>query len=106
MRTGDFRRAFVEGPSEQVLRGPVLTGVRYPDVLVARAFSHGDDLELVLYSGREPGRQSITIERLSPGRPYTLTSGTDRASLVADNGGRISTEVVVDGRTPLALTPA
>jgi hypothetical protein len=106
MRTGDFRHAFVEGPSEQTLRGPMLTGVRYPNVLVARAFSHGEDLELVLYPGREASRESVTIERLGPGRAYTLTRGPERTSLVADDAGRITTEVLLDGRTQLALTPA
>jgi Linalool dehydratase/isomerase len=106
MRTGDFRRAFVEGPSEHTLLGPSLTGVHYPDVLVARAFSHGDDLEAVLYPGRAPGRQSITIERLVPGRRYQLTCGPGSSQPVAaDAAGRVSIDVPVDGRTALALTP-
>ena len=34
---------------------PCLTDVAYPDVLVARAYSGGDDLDLVLYDGIAPG---------------------------------------------------
>ena len=56
-RRDDFRRTIAEGPPEASLRGPILTDAKYPDVLVARAFSNGDDLDLVLYPGAKPGPQ-------------------------------------------------
>jgi len=104
MRTGDFRRSFVEGPSDATLAGPRLTGVRYPDVLVARAYSNGDDLELVLHPGTGPGERTITVERLQPAKRYAL-SGAKVAEVVADGGGRATFAVALNGRTAIALTP-
>jgi len=101
MRVGDFRRSFVEGPSEASLKGPVLTGVKYPDVLVARAFSRGDDLDLVLYGN---GAQTITIERLQPGRAYAMT-GPESLRLDADASGRAVCAVNLSGRTSIRFAP-
>ena len=85
-RRDDFRKAVTEGPPESALRGPILTGVRYPDVLVGRAFSNGDDLELVLYPGTSEGPQQLRIERLRPGARYAMRNGSDHP-FVADNSG-------------------
>jgi len=54
-RRGDFRAAVVEGPPASVFTGPLLTGASYPEVLVARAFSKGEDLDLVLFNGAAAG---------------------------------------------------
>jgi Linalool dehydratase/isomerase len=105
MRTGDYRRSFVEGPAECTLNGPVLTGVKYPDVLVARAFSHGEDLELVLYPGAQAGPQMICIESLQPGRTYEVSGSTAGQKLVADADGRASLTIALDGRTSIAIRP-
>jgi len=40
-RRDDFRKAVNEGPPESALNGPILTGLKYPEVLVGRAFSNG-----------------------------------------------------------------
>jgi hypothetical protein len=101
MRVGDFRRSFVEGPSEATLKGPLLTRVKYPDVLVARAYSHGDDLELVLHGN---GRQNITIERLQPGRTYAVTGATE-AQVRADTSGVARCAVDLNGRTGVTVAP-
>ena len=105
MRTGDFRRAFVEGPPESVLRGPLLETASYPEVLVAKAFSDGEDLDLVLYNGRAAGPQVLEIGRLQPGRAYRVT-GALEAQLTADAQGKAALSLVLDGRTPLHLVPA
>jgi hypothetical protein len=105
LRTGDFRRSFVEGPTDATLSGPRLTGIRYPDVLVARAFSHGEDLQMVLHAGKRDGAQSITIERLKPGRRYAVTGAREKV-VVADENGRATCEVPLKGRTDVALAPA
>jgi hypothetical protein len=104
-RRGDFRAAVVEGPPASVFKGPVLTEASYPDVLVARAFSDGEDLDLVLYNGRAPGRQRIGLERLSPGRSYVVR-GAEPSSFTADARGAASIEVRLDGRTPVRVTPS
>lgn len=105
MRTGDFRRSFVEGPSDAGLAGPCLTDVAYPDVLVARAYSGGDDLELVLYDGSGPGPQTLAVERLQPNRAYRVSGAVDE-TIVADSAGSAKLSVDIRGRTELRLTPA
>jgi hypothetical protein len=104
MRTGDFRKSFVVGPPQSVFDGPILAEARYPDVLVAKAFSRGDDLELVLYPGAGTGSQKIGIERLKPGAGYELR-GAAAAAFRADEHGRASLEVDLRGRTPVHIVP-
>jgi len=105
MRTGDFRRSFVEGPSDATLAGPRLTGVRYPEVLVARAYSNGDDLQLVLHPGASAGDRSITVERLQPGRRYAVRGATV-AEVVADANGQATCTVALHERIEVAFTPS
>lgn len=105
MRTGDFRRSFVEGPPAETLAGPFLTGVEYPDVLVARAWSDGANLDLVLYPGREAARREIVIERLQPGRSYDV-QGAQTPRVVADGHGSARLDVHLTGRTAVRLEPA
>jgi hypothetical protein len=105
MRTGDFRKSFTARPSESVAKGPVLAEARYPDVLVAKALSHGDDLDLVLYPGTNNGGAShaLRIERLRPGAEYSI-EGTGRR-LRADDTGTAAIDVPIEGRTALRVTP-
>ncbi len=104
MRTGDFRNTFTKGPPKSALAGPVLTGAKYPDVLVGKAFSHGSDLDLVLFNGRAPGPQPLVVERLKPGATYRV-SGATASTLTADAGGTASLTVNVDGRTQVRIEP-
>ncbi|HVA78164.1 MAG TPA: hypothetical protein VNF27_09725 [Candidatus Binataceae bacterium] len=104
-RRDDFRRTIAEGPPEGSLRGPLLTDAKYPDVLVAHAFSNGDDLDLVLYPGLQPGQQEIRVERLRPGARYVMRNGSEHA-FAADNNGAASLSVALRGRTPIHIVPA
>jgi Linalool dehydratase/isomerase len=104
-RRDDFRRTIAEGPPEASLRGPILADAKYPDVLVARAFSDGDGLDLVLYPGAKPGRHDIRVERLRPGARYAMRNGSEHA-FVADNNGAASLKVDLNGRTPLRIVLA
>jgi hypothetical protein len=103
MRTGDFRSSFVVGPPASVFEGPILTDARYPDVLVAKAFSRGDDLDLVLYPGAGSGPQKIGIERLKPGATYELRAAQQTTRFQADDRGAASLVVELSGRTPLQV---
>ena len=103
MRTGDFRKSFVVGPPQSVFTGPILADARYPDVLVAKAFSRGDDLELVLYPGAGAGPRKIGIERLKPGAAYELRGA---GAFRADEHGRATLDVDLKGRTPVHIVPA
>lgn len=105
MRTGDFRRSFVEGPPEPTLSGPYLTDVRYPDVLVARAWSDGTNLDLVLHPGRTPARHRIAIRNLQPQRRYQVQGALEPA-VVANADGSAWLSVDVAGRTAVTLEPA
>jgi hypothetical protein len=105
MRTGDFRNSFVKGPPESVFRGPILNAASYPEVLVAKAFSHGDDLDLVLYPGVKDGQQSIGIERLKPQASYQI-HGSNERTFQSDANGCIMLSVELSGRTPLHIVPA
>jgi hypothetical protein len=103
-RRDDFRRTLAQGPPEASLRGPILADAKYPEVLVARAFSDGDDLDLVLYPGGKPCRQEIRVERLRPGARYAMRCGSEHA-FVADDNGAASLTVDLSGRTPLRIVP-
>jgi hypothetical protein len=106
-RRDGYRNALVNGPPESVFRGPVLEDARYPDVLVAKAFSRGDDLELVLYNGGAPGPQTLGLERLKPHKRYSIRGvGADRMRFEADGAGRAQVSVVLDGRTAIHVQPA
>jgi hypothetical protein len=86
------------------LTGPILDDVSYPDVLVARAISDGDDLRLVLRPGRENSSQILQLARLQPNRRYQV-AGSTTETLVADARGRAELAVVLSGRTEIRLVP-
>ncbi|HEX8605333.1 MAG TPA: hypothetical protein VF774_21995 [Pseudoduganella sp.] len=106
LRRGDWRSAIMQGPPKSVLVGPLLTGADYPDVLVAKAFSDGRNLELVMYPGRAPGPQRIGIERLAPHGEYTVQGAEGVTALRADADGKASLVVHLEGRTAVTFEPA
>ena len=85
--------------------GPLLTDARYPEVLVAAATSKGEDLRLVLYPGGAGGRETLRIERLHPGRSYTVTGATE-PGIVALPDGTAKLSVDLSGRTEVLIRPA
>ncbi len=98
----DLYHMIHHGPGKAALEGPVLTGVKYPEVLVAKARSFdGKDLELVLYNGKEPGMQEILLERLCPGKTYVVEE--TKESFTADENGCTTLNVHLDGRTRLYI---
>jgi hypothetical protein len=104
LRRGDWRATLMQGPPAAVLHGPILAGARYPDVLVARAFSDGEDLSLVLYPGGAPGRQTIKVERLRPGRRYNVR-GASVSEFSANPEGTMDLELILDGRVQVSISP-
>lgn len=105
MRTGDFRRSFAEGPPKSCLSGPILEDATYPEVLVARAYSDGMGLELVLHPGRGAGVQKIGIARLKPGARYRVTGATE-GEITASSSGTVTLTIDLDGRTEVTLVAA
>ncbi|NKI16587.1 hypothetical protein HCU74_04030 [Spongiibacter sp. KMU-166] len=105
--TNDYRNSILKGPAETALQGPILTGVEYPQVLVAKAFSHtGKDLELVLVPGKGDCEVDLRIERLAPGGTYTAKLGEDATSVTADDNGTAILKASLTTRLRVVLTPA
>ncbi|KIW16508.1 hypothetical protein PV08_06563 [Exophiala spinifera] len=99
----DLANATLYGPSQEVLTGPLLEDAPFPEVLVAKAYSHtGKDLDLVLYNGQDPGTFTLGLQRLAPGKSYSLSTG---GSLVADAEGKASAKVAINGRTQIIIKP-
>lgn len=107
MQKGDFRKSFAIGPDPQTLKGPLLADVPYPDVLVARAYSQGEDLDLVLFPGRtgkDEALSTLKIERLVPNQTYIVSGVENISELISDDYGCTALDVVVKGRTHILLT--
>jgi hypothetical protein len=101
----DFWRRTVVAPTPESARsGPILDEVAYPDVLVARATSDGEDLHLVLRPGPESSTEVLQLARLQPARRYRVTGATADA-LVADAEGRAQVSVVLRGRIEVRVQP-
>lgn len=99
-RYQDWRKMIVDGPPQNVLRGPLLDIVPFPDVLVAKAYSQdGESVDLVLYPGVKPGNFMLGFSRLGSGQTYSL----GEQSAKADADGRASFDVIISGRTELRL---
>ena len=93
------------GYPEQWRTGPVLTEAAYPDVLVARAVTDGQALDLVVRPGGAGGRQTLRVERLQPGREYAVTGAVEPA-VTADRDGIAGLDVDLDDRLEVRVLPA
>lgn len=85
--------------------GPILSAVAYPQVLVARAVTDGDGLDLVLRPGAGPTRTTLRIDRLVPGRSYRV-SGATVTQLTAPPSGQADLTVDLLDRCEVRLTPS
>ena len=103
MRHQDLANATLHGPEPKALKGPILAECKFPDVLVAKAYSHdGVGLDLVLYDGKGAGKQTLGLERLKANGKYTI----GKQAFTADGEGNARIEVELDGRTQLTVAPA
>jgi hypothetical protein len=81
-----------------------LNAVSYPAVLVAHAFSDGEDLSLVLYPGGAAGAQTLQFGRLRPGCIYNIRgAAVERVTAAYDGSAEVS--AVLDGRTEVRIAP-
>lgn len=85
-------------------KGPILGRAAYPEVLVARAVTDGEALDLVLKPGRGKVSTRLGLERLVPGRNYRLT-GDQAGTFTAGADGCATVEVALDRRTELRILP-
>jgi hypothetical protein len=99
----DWQHLIFRGPAAATLQGPVLTDVRYPDVLVAAA--HGDvhGLNLVLYAGRDAGPQTLRIERLQPKSRYRVEGASPPQFETGEGQTSTTLTAMLHGRTIVQL---
>jgi hypothetical protein len=105
METGDFRRTFTHGANSAALAGPMIETLDYPEVLVTRAWSDGVRLEAVFLPGASPGRRTIGLSHLSPGKLY-LVDGAVEGHVEADGDGHGTFSINLDKRVEVRLRPA
>jgi hypothetical protein len=106
LRRGDLRTLHRDGPPGSCMRGPLLENASYPQVLVAKAWSHrGSDLELVLEPGTGEPVQRLGLSRLQPCATYVVRSSDGERSVDADAQGRATIELALRGRTRLVIEP-
>jgi hypothetical protein len=102
-RKNDWYDTILKGPPPAAYTGPLLGSCSYPDVLVAKAHSHGADLELVLYNGTEKQTQNLIINRLQPHKKYRLRE--TGAEFISDSSGKAALSCAINGRTALTIVP-
>lgn len=102
LRPDGWRNAINVPTAPEVLSGPTLDAVSYPEVLVLAATTDGVGIKVTVTPGAGPGRRTLEFARLVPGRTYAVSTG---GAVVAGADGRGSVEVDLTGRTELALTP-
>lgn len=93
-----------KGPPENAFKGPILEDAPFPDILVAKAWSHdGEGMELIVYPGKDAGKFQLGFTRLKPGQRYFFDGASGKVSAEASKDGKASFEVSVDGRTAFNL---
>ncbi|RNL61077.1 hypothetical protein EFK50_16995 [Nocardioides marmoriginsengisoli] len=110
LRPGGWHDAINVPTAAEVLSGPVLDQVPYPEVLVLAASTDGAGISVTVTpgaksgaeSGAGPGRRALAFARLSPGARYAVSTGGD---VVAAGDGRATVEIDLTGRLDVALTP-
>ena len=102
-KKGYWSDVIQRGMPETAFTGPLLAECEYPKVIPAKATSSGDDLELVLYNGAEPGEQRLKLERLKPDADYSING---EKTFKSDSNGQAELYVYLDGRTALNIMPA
>lgn len=99
---GDWRKMLTEGPPMHCFRAPILDKVPFPDVLVAKAYSHdGKSVELVLYNGKQPGTFDLGFKNMEVGKRYRLGKNAVQVNV----NGEASFSIYVNGRTQIILEP-
>ena len=85
--------------------GPLLAEVPYPDVLVARAVTDGQALDVVLQPGGAGGRFTVSLSRLRPSRSYRVFGAVER-DVHAKADGTAELTLDISGRHELRVEPS
>lgn len=84
-------------------KGPLLADANYPEVIVTRAVSDGEALDLVLRPGEGPVETRLGLGRLKPGRQYRVIQ-TDEI-LTADTLGKARFNLPLTDRREISIVP-
>ncbi|MET0887642.1 MAG: hypothetical protein ABWX92_14470, partial [Mycetocola sp.] len=103
-RKGAWLDLVERGLPEAWASGPILKEVPFDDVMVARAETDGQVLDLVLYPVDDVTETSLVLARLTPGRSYEV-SGDLTTSVVSDDEGEAVVSVRLTGRTAIHIRP-
>jgi hypothetical protein len=98
----DWTNMMTVGPAKSAFAGPILADAKFPDVLVAKAFSHdGVGLEMVLYNGKKSGTFTLGLERLKPGQKYEVAA--TRQVFIAESSGKAELAIAIKDRTVVEI---
>ncbi|WP_066557565.1 hypothetical protein [Croceicoccus bisphenolivorans] len=103
-RANTVRDMVRTGLPEKWRTGPLLTEAIYPDVVVTRAVSDGDRLDLVLVPGEGPVEARLGLGRLRPGRSYRVVQTGE--TLAADMDGTARFTFHLPERREVSIIPA
>jgi hypothetical protein len=104
-RPYDFADMLTRPRPERWHRGPRLKEAPHPAVLVAKAETDGNALDLVLYPGSDVRLVTIEVDQLRPGQRYVAHGATD-PDVSSDAAGAAVIAVNISGRTVIELRPA
>jgi len=97
----DWTTMMQVGPAESTKIGPLLADAPFPEVLIAKAYSHdGQGMDLIVYDGKKPGTFELGFERLVSSKKYAVG---ENATMTADKNGKATVKVTVSGRTDLSV---
>ena len=103
------RNMHARGIAEREMKGPLLIGAPYPQVLVTYAHNDGEALQLVLRPGQrhpESRPAELHLGQLRPGQRYRCVGLPDGDQLlVADGHGEATLSLHVDQRRVLRIAP-
>lgn len=85
-------------------QGPILAKAEYPKVLVTRAVSDGQALDLKLVPGQHAGKEALGICQLQPNQTYRV-SGALESQLTANAQGEATLNVALDSAKQVMITP-
>ena len=84
--------------------GPVLDKAEYPNVLVTKAVSDGQALDLKLMPGAKPQVNTLGLAQLKPNSMYRVSGAIER-HIKADQQGRAELDVVLDKSKQVVIAP-
>lgn len=96
-RRDGFRDLITKPPTTPGIR---LTGLKYPDVLVASAHADSEQLQAVLYAGVKDGIHVVSLSGLQAHQRYRLT-GAVESYVIASAKGDATFDVMLAGRSCL-----